>query len=129
MAKSIKLKNDIYLNSNSIVHNREKVSDIISSSLRTKISDNRLSDNETKTFTVRNGGVYLYINSHILSNCVLFIFTWTSNNVARVLEVASNSTDGSNPLPTLTLNGNELTIKANGHCRGYLYDILNQSSV
>ena len=131
MAKSVKPTNNVYLDSSGITHNRELLSNIINHSLKTdnKTYVSRIGDFETQTFTVRNGGVYLYINSHVLVNCVMLIFTWTGNNIVKVLKIASFSSNSNDPIPTLSLNGNQLTITANSECRGYLYDFMNQMSV
>lgn len=83
-----------------------------------------LGDGGTKTYAVRNFGVYLYINSHIYRRCIVLI-THLNSSSMNVDIIFRNETAASPA--SITNNGSTITIKAvTGGCRGYLYDITNQ---
>ena len=120
--RSVKLNNNDYLDSTGIVHDRAQLSDIIAYSLRTwnENLSSPLNDRSTMTRTVRNNGVYLYVNSHITLNCVLLVMTWVGGNTVQVLQLASSNSDA---IPNFSLRGHQLTITAPGNSRGYLIDL------
>lgn len=77
-------------------------------------------DNETKTFIVNSGKVYLYINSHIFQRCIVLI---TIYNDIIAKDIIYKSSDAA--IPTISLNSNELTIESKMQCRGKLIRLNN----
>lgn len=128
--RSIKPDNNDYWDTTGIVHGRQRLSDTLDYSLRTwdKLHGNYMSDFNSRTITVKDGGVYLFINSHVIVNSVILIFTWVSGSEVQILKLAENNVNG-NSIPTVSLSGDQLTITANGPCRGYLYELSDMSSI
>ena len=77
-------------------------------------------DNETKTFPVNSGKVYLYINSHVFQRCIVLI---TIYNDIIAKDIIYKSSDAA--IPTISLNSNELTIESKMQCRGKLIRLNN----
>lgn len=118
MAKSIKLKNDIYWDSNGITHNKTSLSDIINLNVLDRVNINSFNDYSTNTVTLPNNGVYLYLNSHTYKRCLLLITTWSNE-----LKVDTIFKSEDNAVPTITREGTNVTFKHIAQAKGYLYRI------
>lgn len=95
--------------------------------LEKKINDNTyltslltIGDGETKSVAVNSGKVYLYINSHIYKRCVILITVYKNEIKTDIIYKNDD-----NALPTITLEDNEITIKALSQCRGKLFRLNN----
>lgn len=117
MAKSIKPQNNIYIDSSGITHNRTLLSNLLERNFATKL-DLYVGDGDTKTIAIEKKKVYLYINSHLYERCMLFL---TFYNDILNIDTIFKSSDSA--VPTITIEGNALTIKGTPHSRGYLFKI------
>jgi len=115
MSKSIKLKDNTYLDSSGVIHNKEKLNNILEGNFAKKL-DLFLTDKQTKTIEIENNKVYLFINCHAYQRCMLFITTFGLN-----IDVIFKSSDLA--VPTITRDGTLLTITAPQQARGYLFKI------
>ena len=126
MAKSIKLKDNTYLDASGVTYSRNTI-DKFMALMQVPDTNNdygALGDGGTKTYAVRNFGVYLYINSHAYRRCVILITHLSSSNMST--DVIFKSDNAAIP-SSITNNGSTITINAfAGGCRGYLYDVTRQ---
>ena len=117
MSKSIKLKDNTYLDSSGVIHNKENLSDILEGNFAKKLNF-YLQDKQTQTVEIEDKKVYLFINSHAYQRCMLFITTFGLN-----IDVIFKSSDLA--VPTITREGTTLTLTAPQQSRGYLFKINN----
>lgn len=73
MSKSIKFKNNVYLDSSSVMYERTTLQAMLSHRFASRIGDTVLSDGQTKTWTLESWGAYLYINAHCYKRSVVLI--------------------------------------------------------
>ena len=77
-----------------------------------------IGDNQTVTFEIDKNKPYIFINSHIFNREIVIITMFQSIiNTDRLIN--TRSTD----LSSFTLNGNKLTIKGAGSCKGKVYKL------
>lgn len=124
MAKSIKLKNNNFLDTSGITHNRDILKYFLF--LRQLPTQNgsydAMGDRGTYTFTISYPKVYLYVNTHIYMRSIILI-TCLNNST---MSVDTLFTSSGSAVPTITKSGTTLTIVNPGNARANLYDITNQ---
>lgn len=124
MSKSIKLKDDTYIDSKGISHNKEKLSDILENiteilaSNFAKRLDFLITDKQTQTIEIQHNRVYLFINCHTYQRCMLFITTYSGG-----LHVDTIFKSSDTAVPTITMEGTNLTITMPHQARGFLYSL------
>ena len=121
MSQSIKSKNNTYIDSTSVVHNKELLSEILNNKFLNYVGS--INDNETKKFTIQQNRVYLFFNTHTFYRSVLLITTYSGGLNSDVIFKSSDSA-----VPTVTMSGTTLTIKTTNQARGYLYQIVKAYS-
>lgn len=73
-------------------------------------------DSSTITIPIDKSKPYIFINSHVFNREIVMITMYQSTiNTDRLINTVSTD------LSSFTLNGNKLTIKGAGRCRGKLY--------
>lgn len=117
MAKSFKFKNNIYLDSSSIVHNKESLSNVLEMSFAKRL-DFLITDKQTRTIEITLNRVYLFINCHAYQRCMLFITTFSGGVTVDTI-FKNNDT----AVPTITMEGTTLTITMPQQARGFLYSV------
>ena len=75
MGKTIKLKDDTYLDSSGVMYNRNKLNGILYNLLKCNLQyttdgNEAISDNQTKIYQLERGGFYLFIDSHPYNNSI-----------------------------------------------------------
>lgn len=138
--RSIKFKDDNYLDSTSIVHNRENLSEILNSldenvndfseeiecltKSKVDISGKVLIAGNTATFTIGNRAVYLICttnNSQAIRRCWLLLTNSGTGNVINLGGIGSSiSISSSNTTLTITNNGAY-------NCGVYITEIANDA--
>lgn len=125
MSKSIKFKNNVYLDSDSIVYGRTLLSTLLSGRFATRMSGT-LYDGQTKTWTLESWGAYLFINAHCYRRSIALITNYGAMNRFNV-DVIFNTEGAMNGLPTFSFdaNTNVLTaVSATGQqMRGNLFEL------
>ena len=117
MSKSFKFKNNIYLDSSSIVHNKESLSNVLEMSFAKRL-DFLITDKQTRTLEITHDRVYLFINCHTFQRCMLFITTYRGG-----LQVDTIFKSSDLAVPTITMEGTTLTITMQQQARGFLYSV------
>lgn len=132
--------NKKYINDDSIYHEGKNLRDVINSKAnssdvynKTEIDENLLpmtmlkglyiGDSFTVTTDIETNKQYIFINSHIFNREVVIITIFESTIITDRL-INTGSTD----LSSFTLNGDKLTIKGAGRCRGRLYKLSYQQA-
>ena len=82
-----------------------------------------IGDSFTVTTDIETNKQYIFINSHIFNREVVIITIFESTIITDRL-INTGSTD----LSSFTLNGDKLTIKGAGRCRGRLYKLSYQQA-
>jgi hypothetical protein len=80
-------------------------------------------DNQTKTVTLEGNRQYLYMNIHAVYGGEIQLLACYNGNLYRTKVCSGRGQD-----TTFTNNGQELTIKANGSCRGHLFKVTEFSA-
>ena len=127
MPKSIKLKNDTYIDASGVTYERGTLKNKFDNELKTyNYTKNYIADSTTRTFKISTGEVFLYINSHIAQRCILLITIWKASNIVRIDTIYKSS---DNAVPTITFSGETLSITQPSMSRGYLYELTGQHAV
>lgn len=132
--------NKKYINDDSIYHEGKVLKDVINSKANAsdvytkeqldnsllpifKIPNLDVQDANTVTTKIETNNQYVFINSHIFNREIVIITIFKSNiNTDRLTNT------GSTDLSSFTLNGDKLTIKGAGRCRGKLYKLSYQQT-
>ncbi len=123
MNKSIKFKNNVYLDSNSIMYGRTLLSSIIGNRFATRMLP-YISDGQTKTWTLDAWGSYLFINAHCYKRAVALISVNDDVKIFHV-DVIFKSEDLAMPKFTYDFTTRVLTgVVATGvQCRGNMFKL------
>lgn len=127
MSKSIKFKNDVYLDSSSIMYGRTTLENMLSRRFALKAVFS-INDGETKTYDAGVNGVYLFINSHVYKRCILLITLFNRADLVKRfnVDVIYKSEDDAVPIITYNTTTNALTIQAKSskqQIRGSLFKL------
>lgn len=121
MSKSIKFKNNIYLDSSGITHNKIVLSEILNRNFA-GWKYNYLSDGGKAVWDIGENGVWLFINSHVYRRCILLITVHKGTQRFNVDTIYKNE-DAAVPNIVYDINTNTITVTPKAQCRGFLYRI------
>ena len=77
-----------------------------------------ITDKQTQTIEIQHNRVYLFINCHTYQRCMLFITTYSGG-----LHVDTIFKSSDTAVPTITMEGTNLTITMPHQARGFLYSL------